>query len=50
MPSALMSIRAIEGSLALLDRLGFAEVRRAERTWLVGDEWCDSVLPGAAAT
>jgi RimJ/RimL family protein N-acetyltransferase len=41
-----------EGSLALLGRLGFAEVRRAERTWLVGEEWCDSVyfeLPRPAA-
>jgi [ribosomal protein S5]-alanine N-acetyltransferase len=31
------------GSLVLLDRLGFKEVGRAERTWLVGEEWCDSV-------
>ena len=30
-------------SLALLDRLGFREIGRAERTWLVGDDWCDSV-------
>ena len=29
--------------LKLLEGLGFAEVRRAERTWLVGDTWCDSV-------
>ncbi|MDB5423968.1 MAG: acetyltransferase, including N-acetylase of ribosomal protein [Phenylobacterium sp.] len=40
------------GSLKLLDRLGFVETHRAERTWLVGDEWCDSVYlalprPGA---
>ncbi len=31
------------GSLALLTRLGFVETERVERTWLVGDEWCDSV-------
>lgn len=30
-------------SLKLLDRLGFAETHRAPRTWLVGDQWCDSV-------
>jgi RimJ/RimL family protein N-acetyltransferase len=30
-------------SLRLLTRLGFIEVRRASRTWCVGDEWCDSV-------
>ncbi len=30
-------------SLRLLDCLGFHETGRAERTWLVGDEWCDSV-------
>lgn len=30
-------------SLALLDRLGFREIGRAERTWDVGGEWCDSV-------
>ena len=30
-------------SLRLLDHLGFLEVRRARRTWLVGDQWCDSV-------
>jgi ribosomal-protein-alanine N-acetyltransferase len=29
--------------IALLNKLGFAEVRRAERTWKVGEEWCDSV-------
>jgi ribosomal-protein-alanine N-acetyltransferase len=29
--------------LRFLDRHGFLESRRAERTWLVGDEWCDSV-------
>lgn len=32
-----------ERSLALLARLGFREVRRAERTFQVGSEWCDSV-------
>jgi RimJ/RimL family protein N-acetyltransferase len=31
------------GSLRLLARLGFAETHRARRTWLVGEEWCDSV-------
>jgi len=41
-----------EGSLRLLARLGFVETHRAERTWLVGEEWCDSVYlaltrPGA---
>jgi len=29
--------------LRLLDRLGFAETHRAERTMLWGDEWVDSV-------
>ena len=32
-----------EASLRLLQRLGFAETGRAQRTWKVGDEWCDSV-------
>jgi RimJ/RimL family protein N-acetyltransferase len=32
-----------EGSLKLLARLGFAETHRAKHTWLVGDEWCDSI-------
>lgn len=32
-----------EASLRLLARLGFVEVRRAQRTWKVGEEWCDSV-------
>ncbi len=32
-----------EGSLKLLDRLGFVETHRARRTWLVGEEWCDSI-------
>ena len=31
------------GSLKLLERLGFRETGRAERTWHVGDQWCDSV-------
>lgn len=30
-------------SLRLLAKLGFRETHRASRTWLVGDEWCDSV-------
>jgi RimJ/RimL family protein N-acetyltransferase len=30
-------------SLTLLARLGFCEVAREQRTWLVGDHWCDSV-------
>ena len=30
-------------SLTLLGRLGFREVARKRRTWLVGDRWCDSV-------
>lgn len=30
-------------SLRLLERLGFRETRRAERTMQIGDEWCDSV-------
>lgn len=30
-------------SLRLLGRLGFTETHRAARTWLVGEEWCDSV-------
>ena len=32
-----------EASLRLLSRLGFVETGRAERTWRVGEEWCDSV-------
>ena len=32
-----------DASLRLLDRLGFIETHRAARTWLVGEEWCDSV-------
>lgn len=30
-------------SLKVLDRLGFAETGRARNTFLLGDEWCDSV-------
>ena len=30
-------------SLALLTRLGFAETHRAAKTWLIGEQWCDSV-------
>jgi RimJ/RimL family protein N-acetyltransferase len=30
-------------SIALLERLGFRETHRAERTWCVGGEWADSV-------
>lgn len=30
-------------SLTLLARLDFTETARAEKTWLVGDMWCDSV-------
>lgn len=30
-------------SLRLLERLGFRETHRAERTMQIGDEWCDSV-------
>jgi ribosomal-protein-alanine N-acetyltransferase len=30
-------------SIALLLKLGFEPNGKAERTWLVGDEWCDSV-------
>jgi RimJ/RimL family protein N-acetyltransferase len=41
-----------EGSLRLLAKLSFVETHRAQRTWLVGEEWCDSVYlalkrPGA---
>ena len=32
-----------EGSLALLKKLHFREIRRAERTWEIGGEWYDSV-------
>ena len=30
-------------SLAVLAKLGFIETGRAERTFLLGDEWCDSI-------
>jgi RimJ/RimL family protein N-acetyltransferase len=30
-------------SLGLLGRLGFVETGRAERTYRIGEEWCDSV-------
>ena len=30
-------------SLKLLESLGFRETGRAERTWHVGDQWCDSI-------
>ena len=30
-------------SMGLLTRLGFRETHRAERTWHIGGEWCDSV-------
>jgi [ribosomal protein S5]-alanine N-acetyltransferase len=30
-------------SLTLLKRLGFSETGRKEHSWLVGDQWCDSV-------
>lgn len=30
-------------SLRLLAKLGFVEIGRRERTWLIGDQWCDSV-------
>lgn len=32
-----------EPSLRLLARFGFVEFRRAKRTWLIADQWCDSV-------
>lgn len=31
------------GSLGVLKKLGFIETGRAERTFLIGDEWCDSI-------
>lgn len=30
-------------SIGLLERLGFTPTHRAERTWKIGEEWCDSV-------
>lgn len=32
-----------QGSLRLLEGLGFVRYGFAERTWLIGDQWCDSV-------
>lgn len=32
-----------EASLRLLARFGFEETSRKARTWLVGEQWCDSV-------
>ena len=32
-----------KGSLRLLERCGFEETHRAQRTWQVGEQWCDSV-------
>lgn len=32
-----------DACLKLLTRLGFVETGRKEKTWLVGEEWCDSV-------
>jgi ribosomal-protein-alanine N-acetyltransferase len=32
-----------EGSLKLLASLGFREIGRREKTWLIGDRWCDSI-------
>ena len=39
-----------EASLKLLLRLGFRETGRKERTWLVGEKWCDSVYLELDAT
>lgn len=33
-------------SLALLTGAGFVETGRATRSWLVGEEWCDSIYLG----
>lgn len=33
-------------SLGLLTGAGFVETGRAERSWLVGEEWCDSIYLG----
>ena len=30
-------------SIRLLEKLGFAETHRAEKTWLIAGEWCDSI-------
>jgi len=32
-----------EASLKLLENLGFQEIGRRKRTWLIRDRWCDSV-------
>jgi RimJ/RimL family protein N-acetyltransferase len=32
-----------QASIRLLARLGFKETGRKQRTWLVGEKWCDSV-------
>ena len=32
-----------QASLRLLAKLGFVETGRKSATWLIGDEWCDSV-------
>ena len=33
-----------EASLRVLGKLGFVEVGRKAKTFLLGDEWCDSVF------
>lgn len=33
-----------KASIRLLERLGFSETHRQARTWLVGEQWCDSVF------
>lgn len=38
-----------EGSLKLLKKLGFQETGRKDRTWLVGEAWCDSIYLSLAA-
>lgn len=35
-------------SLGVLRKLGFAETGRAERTFLIGGEWCDSIYLAVA--
>lgn len=32
-----------DACLALLQKIGFVETGRAERTFLLGEEWCDSI-------
>jgi ribosomal-protein-alanine N-acetyltransferase len=32
-----------QASLKLLASLGFREIGRREKTWLIGDRWCDSI-------